>query len=817
MFNKGGESFMATKHPEFFRAIKPYCFGVWKEFGVLPSVTAAQCSLESNYGRSGLTKAANNYFGIKAVPGQDFYAISTREYGSSGSYYITAKFAKYPTMGESFAAYGNLINRPRYRAAVGQTDYVKALTAIRNGGYATDPSYVSLAVSVLRSNGYDAWDREALNGGTGGYTGDLAGMNTSGNTIGPQLEGEQFQTFKNDFISKNKYTRPGDKLKGVQGIVIRQAGTPGIKVESVRNYLNKGGSGSGREGFHILIDKRSTVCVVPLDERVNHSGKNQFTPLGSDANAVTISVGIAPESNGKFADETLARAIAVVAELANRYGFPTEFIKRGYDIDGEKNPIEWAENQFLYSSFIGIVNYQKNQPASPLLNEDLINLYQQQQHNELGLSDGQMGKVTVVGNGTVAKLQKLALELQSYNMTYYLGPPNIRPGGNSDCSSFTQYIYRHAAGINLPRVSADQARVGKRIQKSQAMPGDLVFFTASKNGGRISHVGMVWDKGGNTMINSAVNQGRNTIVIDKIFTTYWNFSHFQRVLSENDIHDVDTGSPQGGANELDSSKHYAIKAEAVLNGYSSDSQVATSVKKYARGTVLRVRTVGNYAYRVEEGVWIKKSDAEKYKLYPTGSISNPIGAIVTTNPVVVKTAPSHVAANVVANGSIKRFSEGLSMEVFARQNGMLMISNPGETGFEEWVSESATYYQDFLPDYEEGFGIGVEDNPGNHETGAGGKNPAQDYTAKSFIIEEESKRTSTGTTASQGITVAADPTTLPLGSRLYIEIPSMPQYNGYYTVEHVIPGLTGKVVSIYFESNREKVLFGTRAAKLKVL
>lgn len=806
---------MATKHPAFFRSIKPYCFGVWKEFGVLPSVTAAQCSLESKYGQSGLTKAANNYFGIKAVAGQNFYPIVTKEYGPSGPYYITAKFAKYETMGESFAAYGNLINKPRYRAAVGQTDYVKALTAIRNGGYATDPSYVSLAVSVIRSNGYDAWDREALNGGDGGYTGDLAGMNVSGGFGGVVLEGEQFQTFNNKFIAKNKYTRPGDKLKGVQGIVIREVGTKGIKSDAIRTHLNKGGNGRNDEGFHILIDKNDTVCIVPLDEQVPHSvGKSNFEPFGANANQTTLSVGLCREQDGTFADETLARGIAVVAELVNRYGFPVEFVKRGYDVDGKHNPEVWTENQFLYSSFLGVVNYQKNQPASPLLNEDLIAYYQQQQHNDLGLSEGQMGKVTVVGNGTVAKLQKLALQLQGYNMKYYLGnPPYIRPGGRSDCSSFMQYIYKHAANINLPRVSADQARLGRTIRKDEAMPGDLVFFTATKGGGRISHVGMVWDKGGNKMINSAVNRGGNTIVIDNIFATYWNFSHFKRILSENDINNVETGSSTGSAKELDRSKNYAIKVKDAVNGYSTDSKVATSVKKYARGTVLRVRSVGNYAYRVEDGVWVMKSDAQKYELYPTGDISNPIGVITTNNPVIVKTAPSHVAPNVVSSGSALRLQEGLSLQVYAKQNGMALISNPGETGFEQWISISSSHYEDLLEGYGIAHGQEVEDNPGNHLTEGG---PATTIQVGNFMIEGEPKRTSTGTTPEQGRTVAADPTVYPLGSRLRIMVPSRPEYSGEYVVEHTLKDSPTKL-SLYFEDNRDRVLYGTRAAEVTVL
>lgn len=46
-----------------------------------------------------------------------------------------------------------------------------------------------------------------------------------------------------------------------------------------------------------------------------------------------------------------------------------------------------------------------------------------------------------------------------------------------DCSSFAQYIYKKI-GIRLPRVSIDQAAVGRRVppKKSAIKVGDLIFI-----------------------------------------------------------------------------------------------------------------------------------------------------------------------------------------------------------------------------------------------------------------------------------------------------------------------------------------------------
>ena len=56
-----------------------------------------------------------------------------------------------------------------------------------------------------------------------------------------------------------------------------------------------------------------------------------------------------------------------------------------------------------------------------------------------------------------------------------------------DCSGFVQFVFREN-GIVLPRSTVDQFERGKKIEVSEAKPGDLVFFNIY--GARISHVGI---------------------------------------------------------------------------------------------------------------------------------------------------------------------------------------------------------------------------------------------------------------------------------------------------------------------------------------
>ena len=70
-----------------------------------------------------------------------------------------------------------------------------------------------------------------------------------------------------------------------------------------------------------------------------------------------------------------------------------------------------------------------------------------------------------------------------------------RSGGSStsgfDCSGFVRYCFRNF-GLMLPHGSAAQSLLGNEINKSEALPGDLIFFKGhNAKHNRIGHVGIV--------------------------------------------------------------------------------------------------------------------------------------------------------------------------------------------------------------------------------------------------------------------------------------------------------------------------------------
>ncbi|CKK10522.1 C40 family peptidase [Neisseria meningitidis] len=113
-------------------------------------------------------------------------------------------------------------------------------------------------------------------------------------------------------------------------------------------------------------------------------------------------------------------------------------------------------------------------------------------------------------------------------IAYRYGGTSISTG--FDCSGFMQHIFKRAMGINLPRTSAEQARMGTPVARSELQPGDMVFFR-TLGGSRISHVGLYI---GNNRFIHAPRTGKN-IEITSLSHKYWSGKYaFARRVKKND-------------------------------------------------------------------------------------------------------------------------------------------------------------------------------------------------------------------------------------------------------------------------------------------
>lgn len=128
--------------------------------GILPSITAAQAAVESQWGVSKLTTQANNYFGIKGTYNGQSVTMATQEYSSTEGYYtINAAFRKYPSIDASFADHTNfLLENSRYKNLINKKDYHEVANLLQQDGYATAPNYAQTLINIIDSYGLASWD-----------------------------------------------------------------------------------------------------------------------------------------------------------------------------------------------------------------------------------------------------------------------------------------------------------------------------------------------------------------------------------------------------------------------------------------------------------------------------------------------------------------------------------------------------------------------------------------------------------------------------------------------------------------------------------
>ena len=125
----------------------------WKEVAIekmkvhkIPaSITLAQGILESGSGNSNLAKLANNHFGIKchsSWTGKTYYQDDDEK---------DECFRKYDNASQSYEDHAKFLKKKRYEALflLKITDYKGWAKGLKKAGYATNPKYPDLLISII--------------------------------------------------------------------------------------------------------------------------------------------------------------------------------------------------------------------------------------------------------------------------------------------------------------------------------------------------------------------------------------------------------------------------------------------------------------------------------------------------------------------------------------------------------------------------------------------------------------------------------------------------------------------------------------------
>lgn len=163
---------------------------------------------------------------------------------------------------------------------------------------------------------------------------------------------------KKDFLTLNKYSRPGRKRKGVLGLEAHWVAAPGQDWQDVRQWfeLRKGGKWSFGSTHFCVGLKGDLIQMIPEDEIAFSSGaKRRFYKDGVQSkygippyyNTLAIEM-CHPDASGKLKEATYKSVINWFTYMCKKYNLIETDIERHWDLTGKycpkwyvDNPSEW--------------------------------------------------------------------------------------------------------------------------------------------------------------------------------------------------------------------------------------------------------------------------------------------------------------------------------------------------------------------------------------------------------------------------------------------------------------------------------------------
>lgn len=168
--------------------------------------------------------------------------------------------------------------------------------------------------------------------------------------------------WRNDFIQKNKYTRPGTLLSGIKKIVLHWTANPGATAANHQTYFNGTAIAQKREASaHMFIDRKEAVCIIPWNEVAYHANGNNevingkayrgIKEIAPNANKFSVGIEMCVEKDGTIHKDTIKRTVEVIAKLCKVYHLTENDIVRHYDVTHKRCPKPFVDDPKLFEDF----------------------------------------------------------------------------------------------------------------------------------------------------------------------------------------------------------------------------------------------------------------------------------------------------------------------------------------------------------------------------------------------------------------------------------------------------------------------------------
>lgn len=147
-----------------------------------------------------------------------------------------------------------------------------------------------------------------------------------------------------DFLDVNPYSRPGDKRKKINDIVVHYVANPGSSAKLNRDYFNnlaREKTTSASSHFIIGLEGEIIQCI-PLDE---------IAYANYPRNEDTVSIECChPDSTGEFTEATKESLYKLTAWLFEELNLTERHVIRHYDVIGKNCPKFYVEDEDAWKS-----------------------------------------------------------------------------------------------------------------------------------------------------------------------------------------------------------------------------------------------------------------------------------------------------------------------------------------------------------------------------------------------------------------------------------------------------------------------------------
>lgn len=261
---------------QFIDSISEASMKLGADYGIYASVMIAQSILESNYGKSILSKSPNNnLFGIKGTYKGKGSTFKTAESTSSGNLFKTkSNFRQYPTVEQSLEDYANLIkyglkfSSSYYNGAwkVNTNNY-KDATAYLQKRYASDKKYAGKLNHLIEKYDLTRFDVDSY----ARYEADQVITIVSGDTL--RKLAEKYKTTVNDLKQWNQLD--SNQINVGQKII--------VTIKDIKAIPTKQTTFKGETEINTQISDDSPVEKVKKKKEIVYKPTKYYTVIQGDS------------------------------------------------------------------------------------------------------------------------------------------------------------------------------------------------------------------------------------------------------------------------------------------------------------------------------------------------------------------------------------------------------------------------------------------------------------------------------------------------------------------------------------------------------